>query len=45
VGFVTGLGGGILSTLGAPEDAPENRAFVDRILRGEGEISLPDKGV
>jgi len=45
VGFATGLGGGILSALGAKEDAPENRAFVDRILRGEGEISVPDKGV
>jgi cation/acetate symporter len=44
-GFAAGLTGGILSSLSAPQAAPESHAFVEKILRGDAEASVPDKGV
>jgi cation/acetate symporter len=43
-GFVAGMAGGVSSALRSRAEAPENVAFVNRILRGDGEIFRPDKG-
>jgi cation/acetate symporter len=43
-GFVAGLAGGVLSALRSSRETAGNIAFVQRVLRGDGEISRPDKG-
>lgn len=43
-GFVASLAGGVLSALRTSHEAPENTAFVESVLRGDGEIFRPDKG-
>jgi cation/acetate symporter len=45
VGCIASGVAGVLSALGANQENPESRAFVERILHGDGDISLPDKGV
>ncbi len=44
VGAIIGLGGGVISALAAPAQPGESRAFLLRLLRGDGQIARPDKG-
>jgi cation/acetate symporter len=44
VGATAGFGAGALSALSRPIATPENRAFVNAMLRGEGEVLERDKG-
>lgn len=44
-GFVVAVAGGVLSALDAKQETPESRVFIEQILHGEGEVSMPDKGV
>ncbi|MBI1869035.1 MAG: symporter-like protein [Methylocystis sp.] len=43
-GFTLGAGAGALSALCLSGGSPESRAFVNQVLRGEGETLGPDKG-
>jgi cation/acetate symporter len=43
-GAAVAIGAGVASALAAREDKPEARAFVARMLSGDGEIVEPDKG-
>ncbi len=44
IGAIIGLGGGVISALAAPAKPGESRAFLLRLMRGDGQISRPDKG-
>ncbi|QGM45945.1 hypothetical protein [Methylocystis heyeri] len=44
VGALLGLAAGALSALSRPAGPQESKAFVSRLLRGEGDVMSPDKG-